>query len=306
VGNLSPVTSEKIERMRREAEEKGTRMLVGGMKLFFGAVILILLLLTAVKVVDVGSVGVKTQFGEVVGVLHPGLHIVIPVVNDVRFVSTQIEKYEAKASSASKDLQDVQTQLAVNYRLLAADEEVESIYKRFKGNHENRIIQPLVQEVVKAKTAEFTAEELITKRVDVKQKITEDLKLKLSNYGLEVAEVSITDFTFSPEFDDAIEAKVVAEQKLQKEKIDLQIKQVEVQREIAEKNASAIGAVIEAEGKAKARLLQADAEAKAIEKVTSAITDPYIKYYYVDQWNGELPKVLGKEDIIIDLGEVTE
>jgi regulator of protease activity HflC (stomatin/prohibitin superfamily) len=298
-------TLDKFEKMRQDTQRKGVAVISSGIKLFAIAFVLFILFFTTIKIVDVGSVGIKTQFGEAVDVLHPGLHIMIPLVNDVRFLSTQIEKYEAKASSASKDLQDVQTQLAVNYQVSFNDSTILEIYQRFKGNHEDRIIQPLVQEVVKAKTAQFTAEELITKRVEVKTKITEDLKTKLANYGLNVAEVSITDFTFSSQFDSAIEAKVVAEQTLQKERIDLQIKQVEVQRSIAEKNASAIGLVIEAEGKAKARLLEADAEAKAIEKVTSAITDPYIKYYYVNQWNGELPRVLGQEDIIIDIGDAT-
>jgi regulator of protease activity HflC (stomatin/prohibitin superfamily) len=299
-------TMDKFDNMRRDAQTKGVAVVSSGLKLIVVAMALIVLFLTSVKIVDVGSVGIKTQFGEAVDVLHPGLHIIVPFVNDVRFISTQIEKYEAKASSASKDLQDVQTQLAVNYQVSINDSQILEIYTRFKGNHESRIIQPLVQEVVKAKTAQFTAEELITKRVEVKTKITDDLETKLANYGLDVAEVSITDFTFSAQFDTAIEAKVVAEQTLQKERIDLQIKQVEVQKSIAVKNATAIGLVIEAEGKAKARLLEADAEAKAIEKVTSAISDPYIKYYYVDQWNGELPKVLGQDGIMIDMGEVTK
>jgi len=294
----------EFEHIKRRTEEGG-RAVLNIFKLILFAFIVLFLIFSTIKIVDVGSVGVKTQFGEVVGILHPGLHIVIPIMNDVRSLSTQIEKYEAKASSASKDLQDVQTQLAVNYRLSLNDSDIEDIYERFKGNHESRIIQPLVQEVVKSKTAQYTAEELITKRVAVKDNITEDLKTKLEAYGIEVAEVSITDFTFSEEFDKAIEAKVVAEQELQKEKIDLQTKQVEVQRTIAEKNASAVALVIEATAKANATIIQAEAEAKAIEKITGAISDPYIRYYYINQWDGVLPKVLGKEDIIIDIGNVT-
>jgi regulator of protease activity HflC (stomatin/prohibitin superfamily) len=299
-----PKETLEFEQIKKRTEEGG-KMVVNMFKLIFFALVVLFLIFSTVKIVDVGSVGVKTQFGEVVGILHPGLHIVIPVMNDVRFLSTQIEKYEAKASSASKDLQDVQTQLAVNYRISVNDSDVKEIFERFKGNHEIRIIQPLVQEVVKAKTAQYTAEELITKRVQVKNSITDDLKTKLKAYGIQVAEVSITDFTFSEEFDKAIEAKVVAEQTLQKERIDLQTKQVEVQKTIAEKNASAVALVIEATAKANATIIQAEADATAIKKITAAITDPYIKYYYVNQWNGELPKVLGKEDIMIDLGNVT-
>ncbi len=268
---------------------------------FFLIFIAVLLILASVRIINAGEVGVKTEFGKVTDVLEPNLHLVIPIMNDVKYLSTQIEKYETTASAASKDLQVVNTKLAINYRITGNTEEVKGLYEQFRGNHEARIISPLVQEVVKANTAQFNAAELITKRVEVKSKIARDLETKLAPYGITVVEVSITDLDFSKEFDEAIEAKVVAEQKLEKERIDLETKKVEVQQLIASTNASATALVIQAEADAEARVIRATAEAEAIEKVTESISDPYVRYYYVTQWDGVLPKVMGDNEVIIDL-----
>jgi len=272
----------------------------------------LLLLFSSVRVIEAGEVGIKTEFGKVVDVLEPNIHFVIPVMNDVKYLSTQIQKFETGASAASNDLQVVDTQIAVNYRINGDTDSLMILWERFRGNHEIRIIAPLLQEVVKANTAKFNAEELITKRVELKSRIVDDLEQKLAPYGIDVVEVSITDLNFSPEFDAAIEAKVVAEQTLQKEKIDLETKKIEVQKLVAQQNATAEALIIQAsadakakvlraEGEAEAKIINAEAEAEAITKITESISDPYVRYYYVSQWNGVLPKVLGDNAIILDL-----
>ncbi|MBN1170447.1 prohibitin family protein [Candidatus Micrarchaeota archaeon] len=272
---------------------------------FFGTIfilfVLAILLISSVRIINAGEVGVKLEFGRVMDVLEPNIHFVVPVMNDVKYLSTQIEKFETTASAASNDLQVVETQLAVNYRINGNNDQIMNLYETFRGNHEVRIIDPLVQEVVKANTAQFNAAELITKRVELKSKIAQDLKQKLGNYGIDVVEVSITNLDFSPEFNAAIEAKVVAEQKLQKEKIDLETKKIEVQRLIAETNASATSLVIQANADAEAKIIRATAEAEAIEKITKAVTAQYIQYNYVQRWDGQLPKVMGSQDVIIGL-----
>lgn len=283
----------------------------------FIAFIVFLLLLSSVRIIEAGEVGIKTEFGRVVDVLEPNIHFVVPIMNDVKYLSTQIQKFETGASAASKDLQMVDTQIAVNYRISGDTESLMDLWERFRGNHEIRIIAPLVQEVVKANTAKFNAEELITKRVELKSNIAGDLERKLEPYGIDVVEVSITDLKFSPEFDAAIEAKVVAEQKLQKEKIDLETKKIEVQKLVAQQNATAEALLIQAsadakakvlraEGDAEAKVIQAEAEAEAISKITASITDPYVRYFYVSQWDGVLPKVMGENAVILDMGGLEE
>ncbi len=288
---------------------------------FFGSIFVIfiafVLLASSVRIINAGEVGVKLEFGRVVDVLEPNIHFVVPIMNDVKYLSTQIEKFETGASAASKDLQIVDTSIAVNYQINGDVNEIQSLYERFRGNHESRIIAPLVQEVVKANTAKFNAAELITERVELKTRIASDLKQKLSAYGIDVIEVSITNLDFSSQFNAAIEAKVVAEQTLQKEEIDLETKKIEVQKLVAQENATAEAKVIRAKAEATARVISAEAEAnatiiqaeaqkEAITKITSSITDPYIRYYYIQEWNGQLPKVMGGNDVILDLGSLNE
>ncbi len=263
-----------------------------------------LLVFFPVRVVNAGEVGVLLEFGRVKEIWYPGLHLMIPFMNSVEMVSTQIQKFETDASAASSDLQVVQTTIAVNYRLPEDDASIQSLYENFRGNHEARIIAPVVQEVVKANTAKYTAGELITKRGELKSVIGANLKEKLKGYDIDVVEVSITNFDFSPEFNDAIEQKVVAEQNKLQAQFELEKKQIEVQKVIAEKNATATANVLEAEGEAKSKLIRAKAEAEAIETITKTVTDPYIRYYYVQKWNGQLPKVVGSGETIIDISQL--
>ncbi|MBU0590911.1 prohibitin family protein [Candidatus Micrarchaeota archaeon] len=270
------------------------------------AFVILIVLFSSVKIIGAGEVGVLNEFGRPVTVLYEGLHFIVPIMHHVSVISIQIEKYEAEASAASKDLQIVTTTIAVNYRITPDEDVVMGIYRQFRGSHEARVIQPIVQEVIKANTAQFRAEELISKRVEVKNNILNDLKQKLSKYGMEVLDISITDFQFSPEFDRAIEDKVVAEQNKLRAEYELEQKKVEVQKTIAEANASAISEILKAQGDAQANIIRANAQAQAIESITKQITDPFIKYYYIETWNGELPLVMGTSDIMLDLSTIVD
>jgi len=277
-----------------------------------GILFLLFLLFSSVAVINAGEVGVLLQFGEVQGVLHPGIHFIVPFMNNVNEMSTQIEKYETDASAASKDLQIVSSTIAVNYRIEKKDDgSILTLFENFRGGHEARLIQPMVQEAVKASTAQYTAEELITKRTEVKSVISSQLKEKLSIYGISVEEVAITNFDFSEEFNNAIESKVAAEQQKLEMQIELDQKKIEVQKMIAEANASAESAVLEANGDAQATLIRASAEAQAIQKVSDSLTEAqnnegYLTWAYIAKWDGEMPTVLGDSDLMIEMGELED
>ncbi|VVC03064.1 SPFH domain / Band 7 family protein [Candidatus Bilamarchaeum dharawalense] len=267
-------------------------------------VLIFLFVFFPVRIINAGEIGVLLEFGRVKEIWHPGMHILIPFMNDVVVMSTQIEKFETSSSAASSDLQMVSTMIAVNYRLPKTDASIQSLYENFRGDHEIRIIQPLVQEVVKANTAKYTAEELLSKREQVKAVITQNLKEKLLEYDVDVVEVSITNFDFSPDFNKAIESKVVVQQELLQAQLELQKKQIDVQRIIVEQNASATAIVIKAEADAQAQILRANAEAQAIQTITASLNDPYIRYLYVQNWNGQVPKVVGSGQNIIDISSL--
>ena len=214
-----------------------------------------------------------------------GFHFKIPIVQRAVDMSVQTLKYEAEASSASKDLQIVNTKVAVNYHLDSA--RVVEVYRGLGSDFVERVIQPTLQEVVKASTAKFTAEELITKRPEAKTLVEDYLKERLNSRGIIIESVSITNFDFSQSFNQAIEAKVTAEQLKLKADMDLQRIQVEANQKIAS--------------------AQAEAESLRIQK--EQVSDQLIRLreievqrMAVDKWNGILPSVTGGAIPFINVG----
>jgi regulator of protease activity HflC (stomatin/prohibitin superfamily) len=183
------------------------------------------------------------------------------------------QKYEAEASAASKDLQTVTSKIATNYHLTA--ESVPVLYKEIGIDYQARVIQPLEQEVVKATTAKYTAEELITKREEVRLEMKQVLHDRLITKGIIVEEVSIVNFDFSPSFNSVIEAKVTAEQLKLKAENDLQRIKVEAEQ----------------------RITQAQGEAEAIKIQATAINSQggrdYVQLQAISRWDGKLPSVTG-------------
>src|SRR2546428_2551987 len=127
-------------------------------------VILVALLLMSFGTVPAGYRGVVLQFGAPTGeVKQPGFYAIIPFIQHVAKMNVQIKAYRTQAiESASADLQDVHTGVTVNYQVDPA--RVVQVFTNFGYEIEDRILQPNVQETIKASTAKFTAEQLITQR----------------------------------------------------------------------------------------------------------------------------------------------
>jgi len=260
-------------------------LLVLGLTIFFGSFYQI----------DAGQRGVLLTFGRASeDIKEPGLHFKLPLVQRIVKMDIRTQKYETDASAASHDLQDVHTKIAVNYRLVPS--EVVNIYSEVGQAYQDRLIQPAVQEVVKASTAEFTAEQLITDRESVKRDIETRLGDRLRSRNIIVEAVSITDFDFSESFSAAIEAKVTADQLRLKSINDLERIKIEAQQRIAE-----------AEGRKQATILNAEAEAEAVRIVQQELSrsDEYIDWYAVNKWDGKLPLATGGVTPFIDLQRTT-
>jgi regulator of protease activity HflC (stomatin/prohibitin superfamily) len=236
----------------------------------------------SIAIVGAGQRGVLLTWGKVEPrILDEGINTITPLLNQVVIVSVQTQKYSAKASSASADLQIVSTEVTLNYHL--QPQSVNWIYQQLTLAYEDRIIAPAIQESVKASTAKFTAEELITKRQLIKDSIENVLKERLANYSIIVESVYLTDFAFGTEFTQAIEAKVTAQQLALKAENDLRRIEVEAQQAIATANGTAI-----------AKLTIATAEAKAIQLQGEALkaNPEIIRLRTVEKWTGLMPQYL--------------
>ena len=237
--------------MKRDARMKGQMEYWGLIFTVLSFAFLIVFLLGFFAIVPAGSKGILLEWGKVKGELNEGFNFKIPIMQDAVIMSVQTQKYETNSTSASSDLQDVHTTIALNYKV--QESTVTDLYRNVGIHYESSVIDPAVQESVKASTASYTAEELITKRESVKSRIQDALSFRLLKYGIEVQTVSITDFKFSDQFTTAIEAKVTAEQNALKAQNDLTRIKTEAEQQIAI-----------ASGQANATLTKALAEATAI------------------------------------------
>ena len=262
--------NEKIRKI--DAKKIVSRMIIG--------LFALIIIFGAFGTVGAGERGVLLQFGAVKDkVFDEGLYIKIPLIQRVVIMDVKIQKDEIPATASSKDLQIVTSRIALNYHL--APESVNKIWQEVGKNYNTRIIAPAIQESVKAETAKFTAEELITKREIVKEQIKANLAERLLENFIVVDEFNIIDFDFSEAFNAAIEAKVKAEQLKLKAEMDLQRIRVEAEQKIAE-----------AEGKAKAIQIEAQA-LRANAQV--------VELRWIEKWDGKVPTYWGEASPFIGI-----
>jgi regulator of protease activity HflC (stomatin/prohibitin superfamily) len=243
-------------------------------------VVIAVWLLMPVAVVSPGRVGVMTTFGSPSReVYQSGLHWRWPIAQQMHEMDITIQKGEGEGEAASKDLQSVHTRVAINYHLDPL--QAARVFREIAPSTlevASRIITPAAQEAVKAVTARFTAEELITRRTEVRDQIAEQLRNEIGRHGLMLDEFAIVDFAFSPSFAAAIEAKVKAEQEKLKAERDLQRIEVEAKQKVASAQAEA-----EALRLQKQEVTPELVELRRIENERKAI----------ERWNGVLPTTTG-------------
>jgi len=238
-----------------------------------------------------GQRGVVLNFGAVQkSVLNEGLHPRIPVMQEIVLVDVKVQKAETEAAAASKDLQDVTSRVALNYHIVP--EKANIVYQKLGVQFKERIIDPAIQEVVKAVTANYTAEELITKRPSVSEAMRLALTERLMANNIAVDAFSIVVFSFSPVFTEAIEAKQTAEQLALKARRDLDRIKIEAEQKIIAATAEAESLKLQ-----KANISPDLIELRRIEANMKAI----------EKWNGILPQVTGSGAIpMIGLADISK
>ena len=240
------------------------------------------ILFASYVVIKPGHTGVVVTLGKVEeNVLQEGFHFKIPFIQDIVVIDNRIVKLEVQTEAFSKDLQTVETTLAINYRV--DTNKSYNIYKNVGADYENVLVVPAVNEVLKAISASYTAEESVTNRVLISNGLVDGLNEKLNDSGLYVTDVNIIDFDFSDAFIQAIEEKQVAQQKLLT---------AETEKETA---------IAKAQAQAETIKIKAEAEAQANKVLSESITNNIIEYNKVEKWNGELPQVTGGSGTLINL-----
>ncbi len=241
----------------------------------------IILALMSVYTVPAGSVGVVTRWGAVNRVVNPGLGVKWPIAEGIVMMSIRTLKDQVDATAASSDLQQVTSTIAVNYHL--DGKYAVSVYQNVGTNYQDILVAPAIQNIFKATTAQYTAEQLITKREEVRANAEAALTTQLAVYHVIVENFNIVSFDFSQDFDAAIEAKQVAEQEVETAKQKLAQAQVDAQTAVAQ--------------------AQGQADAQAALKNTGALTPEYLEYLALTKWNGVLPSVVGGSTPFVDVSQ---
>jgi regulator of protease activity HflC (stomatin/prohibitin superfamily) len=248
--------------------------------------LLIAIIFTPFAIVNAGERGVLMQFGKVQErILGEGIHGIIPIVNTVKKLSIRVQKQEISAEVSSKDLQDVFTDVALNWHIIP--EEANMIFQQIGAENEivDRIINPAIEEVLKAVMAKYTAEELITNRGEVKAGVDSLLTTRLTNYHIAVDDISLVHVHFSERFDEAVEAKQIAEQEA--------------------KRAEFVAQKATKEAEAKVNIAKGEAEAQRL--VRETLTPELLQKQAIEKWDGNMPKIVGNNEVrLFDLSKFVQ
>ena len=247
--------------------------IVGGVAF---VVIALVAAFSSVVIINAGEVGVVRRLGEIrENTLPEGMHWTVPFVDSVNRVDVRVQITEVEASAATRDLQDVSIAFAVNY---SVDPTYAVYLQRTVGSaYEFVVLQPAIQESLKANVANYTSEEIITRRSEVADGVLDRLQRSMAPYGIIIREINITDLRFSHEFNQAIEARNVAE-------IEVRTAQQELAR-------------IEVE--AQQRIVEAEAEAEVMRLQNQEITPEVLQKKWIQNWNGILPTVMGGDSTMM-------
>lgn len=245
-------------------------------------IFIIISLFASFKSIPTGFVGVKTRFGQVQNsMLNEGLNFKIPYVEKIVLMDCRTQKIEYTMEASSKDLQKISNfKVAVNFNI--SKETANTLYREVGTDYKTIIVEPAIQEAMKATIANYTAEELITKRNEVSNFALTSLTDKLSNKGITLSSLNIIDLSFSTEFDAAVEKKQIVEQQTQQAKYELEKAKVENEKKIE----------------------NAKAEAEVMKQQNSEITDKTlelkkleIQQKLIEKWNGILPTTITGSDV---------
>lgn len=284
---LKDYTDEELARMDYNTKERliledKIHKIVKYVLLILIVIFLIITFFNSFKTIPTGFVGVKTRFGQVQDtMLNEGLNLKVPFIEKIVLMDCRTQKTEYTMEASSKDLQKISNfKIAINYNI--TNDTANKLYRSVGVDYKAIIVEPAIQEAMKATVANYTAEELITKRNEVSEFALNKLSPKLQENGITLTSLNILDLSFSEEFDTAVEQKQIVEQETQKAQYELEKAKVENQKKI--ENA------------------QADAEVMAAQN--AQITDNYLRLKeienqkaMIEKWNGQLPTTMTGSDV---------
>lgn len=284
---LSDYTKEELDNMSYSEKEallmrhNISLAIKWGVGIILG-IFLIITFFNSFKSIPTGYVGVKTRFGEVQKtVMNEGINFKIPYIEKIVLLDCRTQKLDYTMEASSKDLQKITNlKISVNYNIIK--DSANKLYREIGTSYQSVVLEPALYEAIKSTIANYTAEELITKRSEVSALATEAFFNRVHDYGIIVTALNITDLSFSPEFDAVIEQKQIVEQQTKQAQLELEKAKIENETKIE----------------------NAKAEAEVMKQQNAQITDHTLRLKeleimeeYVEKWSGNLPNTMLSDDI---------
>ena len=271
-----------------------------------GAFFIVLGLADPLVQVPAGSVGVVTNFGQVQeGTLLPGLHVVIPIVQQVVNVDTRVQPHQfQEIDAASKELQTVRLTGTMNDHI--DGQYASALYQRVGTDFASKLIDPAFNDFIKSVVPGYSVNDILAKRDEIRSLAKQQLAANLSQYHIIVDDIYIANISFSDSFQAAIEAKQVAQQQVETERQVLAQKQIQAQQVVAAAQGQADAAVVTAKGEAQANIETATGQAQANKLVNDSLTDRVLQYQYIQKIVDKVQVMLipGGQQFLLDLKSV--
>ena len=244
-------------------------------------IFLVIILICSVSFVKTGEIGVVTQFGAVQDrVMTAGLNFKVPFIQGVKKINCKTQEVSNALESSTKDLQDISIEVSINYAVNV--EQAPTLYKTVGKDYKDIILIPILADTVKSSSAEYTAEETVTKRAELANKIYEKLNARLNEQGIKIINVNIVNLQFSEAYNQAIEEKQIATQRTLTAQQELETAKVEAEKKIAE--------------------AQGTAEANRI--INESLNAQNLQKQFIDKWDGHLSTYMGDNlPILFNMGQ---
>ena len=243
--------------------------------------------------VETGEVAVLSQFGKVYGTAEEGMHFRLPLIQTYTKLIVRNTNYDFNQMSVStKDMQSILLDLKIQLTI----KDAENVYKAFKTRYEEDLIRPRVNEIVQASISKYTIEEFISKRQELSTLVFKELQDEFIKYGFEVTNVSIVNHDFSLEYEKAVEAKKIAEQKVETAQFEQEKLKVEAEKRIELEQLEQEKRIVEAENKIKLATYEYQERklrAKGNKIEAESLSPNLLKKMEIEKWDGKLPQVVG-------------
>lgn len=252
---------------------------------WFGSIIFVALTVIIPKsfaVVNTGERGILVTFNKIQDiVLNEGTHPIFPFVSSVKVMNVRIQRTDVEANARTKDLQRINTKVALNWQI--SSDKIHQVYQQFGNNEEltDRIITPVIEEIVKARIPARSLEKNLIERADLKQELEAKAKQRLESYGIVITDLSVLNVTASDEFTKATEDKQIAEQKAISDKI---VAEQELQKADYESKKAA--------KESEAMIARAKGQAESQKLLQSSLSSEILQKQAIEKWDGKFPLVM--------------